>query len=490
MTNVIVVLTDQFRYDCVGVNGSPVARTPRIDQFANEGVRFTHAFTPTGICSPARTSMLTGQYPHRHGVMNNVSGPDAIAADIPPGAPLLPELLQDAGYRTGYVGKYHVAAHEAPKRHGFTDAVGTGFFWADDEFLDYRRRLGHPVTKESPAFPISRWTTAGTPLLGKEDVPIEATPPGYLVQRATDLLDDYADAGSPFFLVLSFVGPHWPHVLPEPYWSMYDPADLEPWPSFFDDMAGKPGAGAKTKIRFGVEGWTWEDWAPVVATYFGSVTFHDHLIGQFLDAVADRGLDDTTLVAVTADHGDMTGSHGQFNKGPMMYDDVYRIPLFVRAPGRAAAQAGTSQSGAVRHQFVSNMDLMPTALAAAGIVAPNDMDARDLTPLLTGAGRFAERDGFFAQFHGDEGGLYSQRMLRTERYKLVYNAHDTDELYDMAEDPWEMRNLANDPAHAAVRRGLQARLFAWMQDTNDPMAGACRHFMSSPRARSVPLAQR
>jgi arylsulfatase A-like enzyme len=469
MKNVIVVLTDQFRYDCVGANGSTVARTPRIDGFAHGAVRFTHAFTPTGICSPARTSMLTGQYPHRHGVMNNVTGPDALAADIPSGLPLLPELLQKAGYRTGYVGKYHVAAHEAPTRHGFTDAVGTGFFWADDEFLDYRRRLGHPVTADRPAFPISRWTTAGTPLMGKEEVPIEATPPAYLVQRAVGLLDEYAADGSPFYMVLSFVGPHWPHVMPEPYWSMYDPAAIEPWPSFFDDGAGKPGAPAKTKVRFGVDGWTWDDWAPVVATYFGSVTFHDHLIGQFLDAVAERGLDDTTLVAVTADHGDMTGSHGQLNKGPMMYDDVYRIPLFARLPGSAPA---------VSHEFVSNMDLMPTALAAAGLPTDTAIDGRDLTPLLTGSGSFDGRDGFFAQFHGDEGGLYSQRMLRTERHKLVYNAHDTDELYDLAEDPWELHNLAHDPAHAGLRRELQARLFAWMQDTADPIAGACRSFMA------------
>lgn len=482
--NVVLVLTDQLRNDVIGINGG-AASTPHLDAFARSGARFTRAYTPTSLCSPARNSILSGLYPHNHGVLNNVTGPDAVATDVPADAPLLPRVLRDAGYRTGYVGKYHVATHEAPQRHGFDEGIGTGFFWGEDDFRSWRADLGHPVTPEDPAFPVEtftryrplteegrrRVTQRGVPVMGREHVPLEATPPAYLLERALGLLDTWSQGPEPFFLTLSFVGPHWPHMLPEPYWSMYDPSAVQPWPSFADTLEGKPAAQRVSLVHHGVDSWTWDDWAPVVSTYLGSVSFHDELIGRFLAGLTQRGLDDNTVVVVTTDHGDMTGSHRQFNKGPYMYEDTYRVPMFIRWPG-------VTTPGTVVDAYASPMDLLPTLAPAAGAKAPAGLDGRDLGPLLVGETPPDWRDAFLAEFSGSELGLYSQRMLHAGRWKLVYNAHDIDELYDLDNDPWELRNLAADPAYADVLRDLEARLWRWMDDTGDPLAGPTANFLA------------
>lgn len=155
--NVMLVLTDQLRYDVLGSSGGAVS-TPHLDAFAASGARFTHAFTPSALCSPARNSILTGLHPHNHGVLNNVTGPDAVADDVRPDAALLPRLFGDAGYRTGYAGKYHVAAHEAPERHGFDVAIATGYYWTGDDFARWREERGHPVSPDAPAFPVDTFT--------------------------------------------------------------------------------------------------------------------------------------------------------------------------------------------------------------------------------------------------------------------------------------------------------------------------------------------
>lgn len=483
--NVVLVLMDQLRSDVLGHTGG-AAVTPHLDAVASEGVRFTHAFAPTAVCSPARCSILTGVYPHTHGVRNNVTGPDALSPDLPSELDTLPTLLRRAGCRTSYVGKYHVARHEDPTRHGFDRSTGTGAYWREPAFLQWRADAGYPITQDSPAWPVSRTTDyepvsefnahratqIAVPVLGRDDVPLDATAPAYLVEQAIEELARLERDGDPFLLVLSFVGPHWPHVIPDPYWSMYDPADIPPWPSYGDDFRGKPGAHGKTRMNHGVASWDWEDWAPVVSTYLGSVTMHDELIGRFLRRLDESPVADDTMVVITSDHGDMTGSHGLFNKGPVMYDDLYRVPLLVRVP--AAGQ----DAGRVVPDLVSPMDLFPTLLAAAGVEPGPGLDGVDLGPALRGEQSRAVRDAFLAEFEGNEFGLYSQRMIHTNGWKYVYNAHDVDELYDLESDPWEMDNLAESPSHHDVRRELAARLWQLMDDSRDPLAGPAANFLA------------
>ncbi len=468
--NIVLVLLDQLRVDVCGTYGSALCRTPNIDRIAGQGMRFDRAYTPIGICSPARASMLTGTYPHRHGVLNNVHGRDSLQPDLRPGTPIYPELLRDAGYATGYVGKWHVDMDGGPRSKGFTH-VGA----ADDivgAVTEQRERLGLPQTaplavdRSTTYPPLSARATRqafGFPLFGRETQPIEGTPQGIYLEHALDALAAMRAEDSPFLLVLSFIGPHWPYSVPEPWWSMYDPAAIPPWPNWEDDFTGKPGANRRGLQHFGVEGWTWQDWAPVVAAYFASVTMHDELIGRLVDAL-DAGGGDDTLLMVSADHGDLCGSHRQFNKGPLMYEEVYRIPLVARWPGVIAPQ-GRSDAHA------STLDLFATMLDAAGVAAPDTpLDSRSLLPLFRGETPPDWRDSWVSEFHGDEFGLYSQRMLVHGRHKLVYNPHDVDELYDLVADPYELRNLSAEPAMAAVRDDLESRLAEWMVATDDPLA--------------------
>jgi arylsulfatase A-like enzyme len=471
--NIVVVLLDQLRADVLGAYGSRVCRTPQLDALAAQGMRFDRAYTPIGICSPARASLLTGTYPHRHGVLNNVHGPDALQTDLRPGTPVFPALLRDSGYATAYVGKWHVDNQAGPSAKGF-DRVG-----ADDGFaaavVEQRRRLGLP---DSPVFNIERSTSYpplspratrpafGVPVMGRETQPVEGTPQGLFLDRSIELLDELARGDAPFLLVLSFLGPHWPYVLPEPWWSMYDPASIEPWPNWEDDFRGKPGANARLLQHAGVEGWTWREWAPVVAAYFGSVTMHDELIGRLVRALDGSAARDDTLLLVTTDHGDLCGSHRQFNKGPVMYEEVYRIPMLARWPGHVAP-------GSVADAYASSLDLFATALDAAAVATPDvPLDSRSLVPLLHGATPDGWRDSWVSEFHGDEFGLYSQRMIVHGRHKLVHNPHDVAELYDLAADPHELTNLAAEPAMAELRDDLESRLAQWMEETADPLRGA------------------
>src|SRR5919201_910993 len=181
------------------------------------------------------------------------------------------------------------------------------------------------------------------PVMGRERYPLEATPQGYFLDSALELLTRISQPGQPFFLVLSFIGPHWPHVLPEPYWSMYDPASIPSWPNFEEDFQDKPEAHRSSLRHYGVDGWSWQRWAPAVASYFGSISMHDELVGRFVDA----------------------------------------------------------------------LDLMGTLLDAASVDVPAGVapDSLSLMRLLRGERVLDWRSVLVAEFHGDEFGLYSQRML-------------------------------------------------------------------------------
>ena len=462
--NVLLLLTDQERYD-VGAPDGPDVETGAMDRLAREGMRFERAYTPISICSSARASLLTGCYPHVHGMLNNCHEPDAIRANLPRDLPTFGELLAEEGYANSYAGKWHVGRDQTPDDFGF-DYLGGGdgkHDSTDDEFRAHQRE--HGVDPDGIELAETVYTEGPDPLLvaGTTSVPPEATRPYYLAERTIERLERNASSDDPFFHRTDFVGPHHPYVVPEPYASMYDPDEIEPWPSFDETFAGKPGAHEQYLRYRGVEGFDWETWSRAVAKYFGFVTFIDEQMGRILDALDETGLADDTAVFHTADHGDFTGSHRQFNKGPMMYEETYHVPLFARWPG--VVDPG-SRSGS----FVRLLDLMPTFLELGGVEPPAGIDGRSLLPLLRGRTPDDWPDAVVSQYHGDEFGLYSQRMLRTDRYKYVYNAPDVDELYDLRADPHELNNLSAHPEHRELRRELAGELATRMEATDDPLA--------------------
>ena len=189
------------------------------------------------------------------------------------------------------------------------------------------------------------------------------------------LLEKASTGDRPFFLRWDTDEPHLPNVVPEPYASMYDPASIAPWPSFGDPLEGKPYIQRQQLRSWGIEGWTWEQWAPIVARYLGEVSLIDAQIGRILDALDALGLAENTLVVYTPDHGDLCGGHGMADKHYVMYDDIARVPLILRWPGVIPA-------GQVCDAFVSSgIDLATTFCDAAGLTPPATFVGQSLLPL-------------------------------------------------------------------------------------------------------------
>ncbi|WP_255170561.1 sulfatase-like hydrolase/transferase [Natrononativus amylolyticus] len=467
--NVLFVLTDQERYDCTAPDGPPVA-TPAFDRLSSEGVRFTAAYTPISICTSARASLLTGRFPHGHGMLNNCHEADAIRANLPPELPTFSDALADAGYDLTYTGKWHVGRDQIPEDFGFEYLGGSDRHHDDIDtaFREYRADLGVPL--EATALTDEIYThndpEEGTLVAAETPVDVEATRAYFLAERTIDALEAHADderpdADAPFFHRADFYGPHHPYVVPEPYASMYDASEVVPWESYAETYDGKPAVHEQFLHYRGVADFDWDTWAEAVAKYWGFVSLIDDQFGRILEAVDELDLADDTMIVHASDHGDFTGSHRQFNKGPLMYEETYHVPLQVRWPG--VVEPGTRCEAPVHLH-----DLAPTFLEVGDAPIPEEFDARSLLPLLEGKLPEAWPDSTFAQYHGEEFGLYTQRMVRTAEYKLVYNGPDVNELYDLEADPAELHNLIDHPEYEGVRRKLADRLVSWMERTDDP----------------------
>lgn len=445
--NILFFVTDQQRRDSIGAYGSTLCRTPTIDRLAREGMRFERAYTPTGLCSPARCSLLTGVYPHGHGVLTNISL-HPIKASLRPEQDVMTPALLDGGYRCGYVGKWHVSDDLTPKDFGFEDYHSLG------DYVTWRRAKGIPFPE---AFFDYRTQSAdrcpGTP---------ETSRPAWICDRAIDMVDKYAAGNSPFFIRIDFHGPHYPNVVPEPYFSMYPPTSISPWPNHDDPLTGKPAVHRIKKRHYGTDRMTWADWQPFVSAYLGEISLIDAQAGRVLAALERHGILDDTLVIWTSDHGDTIGAHGICNKDYTMYEEIYRVPLVMRWPGRI-------RPGQVCDDFVVHfLDLNATVRELAGMPPAAGAHGRSLVPILHGERPIGWRDSAFCEFHGSHMGLYSMRLLADRRFSYVYHTNDIDELYDHATDPHELVNLAEDPGDAAsALAAMKRRMVGWMAETGD-----------------------
>lgn len=450
--NIVLIHADQHRYDCLGAHGYPILRTPNLDRLVRQGVDFRHAFAPIPLCVPSRCSLLTGCWPTTHGCLVNigVEGFQTMREDLPTWS----ALLQHAGYWLGYVGEWHVHPARTPLDYGFHEFVPLPAYDA------WRGSRGLPPR------PACDWF--GGP---DQHIRPEESRLAWSADEAVRMVRQAAGGSQPFLVRWDPVEPHLPNVVPEPFASMYPPEAVPPWPGFHDDLAGKPYIQAQQRRTWGLEGWTWDQWAPVVARYLGEVSLLDRQVGRLLDAVDELGLADETLVIYASDHGDLCGSHGMIDKHFIMYDDVVRVPLILRWPGRLAA-------GMVREDFISSaLDLAATICRAAGLEPPATFAGRSLLE-GPGAEGSSPRQDIFATYHGSQFGLYTQRMLRDRRWKYVWNATAEDELYDLDCDPGEVRNLAAGAAnaahvahaaHAKELGRLRRRLVEWMEATHDPV---------------------
>jgi len=466
--NVLLLLTDQERAGLVAPDGLPV-ETPNIDRLRDEGMWFDSAYTPTSICTSARASLLTGLYPHAHGLLNNSHEADAIRTDLAENLPTVGELLDNGGYTNTYIGKWHVSHERGPGDFGFRYFGGSDHHHDNFEVAFEHYRESNDIIVPEAAVENKIYAGEGdkrTLIAGTDPIPVESSRPYFLAELTIDALKRWVDGDreGPFFHRTDFLGPHHPYIIPEPYASMYDPSEIEPWGNFAETFDGKPRVHEQYLQYRGVDGFDWETWSHVVANYFGFMTLIDDQIGRILDALDDFGKADETVVVHSSDHGDLTGSHRLFNKGPMMYDETYRIPLVVRWPG--VVEPGSRSS-----EFVRFHDLMPTFLEWADCEIPDGLHARSINPLLNGEVPDDWPASTYAQYHGDEFGLYSQRMVKTDQYKFIYNGPDRNELYDLEADPHELQNLIDHPEYAETRSEMADRLTDWMDRVDDSLAG-------------------
>ena len=471
----LVLMVDQQRRDTLGGYGgfgSQVCRTPRLDRLAAEGVRFDRAYTAAPLCSPARASLQTGRWPTHHGMLFNSRSRDLsffsnrrIADDMP----VLGKRLRDAGYHTAYSGKWHCGPEEDIRRLGYDEGPRP----SDARAPEIPKVADYP--KIDPV--IRRWARGPTVYSAVTTADGDDFLEIWYCHRAQEWLRRHAAErpDQPFLCFLSMPGPHWPCVVPERYAALYDWRTV-PLPGNLDDpLDGKPAAQRVYREEAGDSVTVTDDeWRKCLARYYAFTTLIDDHFGQTLDVLEEIGQAQDTLVVYLADHGDIMGAHRLFDKGPFMYEETAAIPLLMRWPAGAAA-------GMAVAPFVSTIDVLPTVLEAAGLPIPDGLDGRSLWPLMRGERPADWPDDAYSQFfgHGEGRGLYDVRMLRTERYKLVYYPHDVDELYDEHEDPWELRNLAALPEYQPLREDLQTRLERRMEQAGDPL----RHWMKQRLAR-------
>lgn len=454
--NILFIMVDEMRWNALGCAGNTIVRTPNLDRLAREGTRFATAYTCAPVCVPSRYSFFTSRYAHVHGSTDNGTPPQA-------GEVLLPALLRHYGYETALSGKLHFLP--ADQEYGFDHfwsftTEGPGKLQRWPEYMDAKHGRGSarrlvPGSQPFPDDPLGRD-------LGKLPYPKEDSQTFWITDRAIDFLRR-RDRQRPFFLFVSYLDPHSPSHLCEPYWSMYDAGQM-PRPRIPESVKKERAEAVRNDARGGGRHLI-DDEAmarALTAAYYAKVTMVDDNVGRLLQQVESMGLSDDTIVVFTADHGNMLGDRGRWFKG-VMYEGSSRIPLLVKAPPKGE-YAGVFNRGKVVNELVENIDVMPTLMEMIG------------RPLPAGAG-FQGRS--FVNLAADKEtswktAIFAERgsmMIRSARHKLIKNqAKDLRkgggeyELYDLVKDPGEEVDLINDPACASLAAELKARLEAWQKD--------------------------
>ena len=464
--NIVVILTDQQRADTLGCYGNRVARTPHLDALAHSGVRFDRAYCATPLCTPSRASILSGAYPHRHGLVDLWSEiPDERYGPIPgwrqpppEELPWMGEYFRDAGYETAYVGKWHCLS--GGDRRGFEDyLVRIGAYDTDDDgqndWLQHVLAQGYamPGGKLVGHDHRAKDLNYGVSVYREPDFPAS-----YIFRKAADFLR--REHERPFILFVSENSPHPPFAPPAPYDRLVDPDDIVlpdnvrnyASPKRFIELRGHP--RSFRSYREASEAQLRSAWAH----YLGMVSHVDDLVGELLQALDDGGVRDDTLIVFSSDHGEMLGSHRVQDKGAFMYEEVMRVPLLVNWPGEVAP--------AVYDAPVSQVSLLPTLLEIAGIPTRAPFDMPSLATSFLGREPPAERPvyGEYNRFFGQE---YPVRMVVDGSWKYVHYFGPEAELFDLAADPGERENLAGSPAHQGELLRMRQLLESWMAASGD-----------------------
>jgi arylsulfatase A-like enzyme len=448
--NIIYILADDHRYDAMGfMNKVKGLQTPGMDKMAREGVHIKNAFVSTALCSPSRASILTGQYAHTHTVVDN-------EAPLPSNLIFFPQYLQKKGYQTAFFGKWHMGNTDDQPQPGF------------DYWLSFRGEYNNPT------FNIN----------GKRI----KQPEGSYV---TDLLGEYAiqwlngrNKNKPFFAYISHKGVHAEFYPAKRHAGKYANVPIICPPSMYltaTDSSKQFGiiTSPATKVNYaGIPQWVRRQrysWHGVDYMYHGAIPFNDFYhryfetlqsvdesIEKIIAWVNEQGLTNSTMVVYMGDNGFSFGEHGLIDKRHA-YEESMRVPLLIWAPGMI-------KPNSVIEQVIMNVDLAPTFLELAGIARPAQMQGFSFTNLLKGNTTGWKRDKVFYEYYWEAAFPQTPTTfaVRSDRYKYIYynGVWDTNELFDLQNDPYEMNNLIRDTMYRKTGLSLKEELFQWLQQTN------------------------
>jgi arylsulfatase A-like enzyme len=488
--NLLFLFADQQRFDTLSCYGNHQIQTPNLDALAAESCAFQNAHVTQPVCTPSRTSMLTGLYPHTNGCeQNNVP--------LRPETPTLAEMLPD-DYLCAYYGKWHLG-DEVVAQHGFTDWVSIEDYYrryySRPEYLSLFSSYHHFLLQNGFEPDYERGGARLFDRVKAASLPEPYTKARFLGREAARFLRERGSSGQPFVLYVGFLEPHTPYV--GPLGNLYSPEELPAAPHF--RLKPPPNAALVNRMladQYMDQGFLYgQDLTTDIgcrrtwAQYWGNVTLVDRAVGDILRALHETGLADNTIVVFTSDHGDMMGDHGLFEKC-VLYEEAVRVPLLVRVPW--LDRAPRSIPGRV-----SQVDLVPTILDLMGEPIPAGLEGQSRAGVLRGESTLAGND-VFVEWNGPDGRparFFGQgptdlkepleatareqaqewqavrgpwrSVVGHEGWKLNLSTTDQPELYDLNADPHELRNRFDEPQQRARIRDLTERLRAWQAQTGD-----------------------
>jgi len=416
--NLVFVFADQWRAQDTGYAGNPTVRTPNLDKLAKESVNFSNAVSGCPVCCPYRASLLTGRYPLTHGVFLNDVRLNSDAVSIA-------QAYNDAGYETGYIGKWHLDGRDR------------------SAFIPRQRRQGFNFFKAMGC------THNYNDSYYYADKDVKLKWDGYDAIAQTREAQRYIHEhgiGIPFALFLSWGPPHAPyHTAPDKYRQLFSPADI--------------------KLRPNVPKANEAQARETLAGYYAHITALDDCIGDLLKTLSELGLQNDTIFVFTSDHGDMLYSHG-LTKKQKPWEESILVPFLLRYPAALGAKARTIDMP------INTPDIMPTLLGLSGTKIPDTVEGTDFTALLKGDKQPTDNSALiscpspFGQWTREKGGR-EYRGIRTRRYTYVRNLNGPWLLYDNEQDPYQLRNLYDKPEHSKLQKELQERLSLKLRQTND-----------------------
>ena len=432
-------------------------QTPNMDRVAGRGMRFRRCHSALPTCSPSRASLMTGRLPHSHGVLQVEHCADEDQCVLRTEHPHWAQHLSAAGYRNGYFGKWHIERTNRVEDFGW-QVNGT-------EAAVAYRGLGEGVA------PTAELLNADSRAIyhigpdgynsilhcGVTEVPTERRTFAGTTRAALEFLGEATGGDAPWACCVGFSEPNTPLIAGRAAFEQYDVDAIRLPESRSDDHARNPAFYRRQREIFAH--FTDAEWRETRAVYYALITEIDQQLGLLLDAVEGAGQLDDTIVVVLSDHGRYMGAHGFDAHNFGAFEEAYNVPLIMAGPGIAA--------GAESEALVSLMDLGPTLLELTGSEPIDVPDSRSFAPLLTDPARQAANyDQCYAEFFGTRFWL-TQRILWRGPWKLVFNGFDYDELYNLEEDPHELRNLGQEAAYEEVRRELMAEIWRIAHETGD-----------------------